>query len=769
MDSLDQFYQDLREEVNIEASADPDGCSREEMFTRLALRRLEEAGEAENALECRDRRESISGQTLHKLNGYAFSEGFETLDLYVSLYYDSHDTPTVNAQAIRTAVSQLGRFVSHAARGYADEVEESAPVYELAQTIRRQQGSIVRLNFYVLTNARTVAREIPGPPDALDGVLTRVEIRDLEYLKRLAEAEGGRIPIEVEFPGGLPCLPFSGNHDRYRSYLAIIPGETLADIYEEHGTRLLEQNVRSFLQARVKVNRGIKNTILEEPHMFLAYNNGITATAGSVEIETDGAGRSVIRRVHDLQIVNGGQTTASIFHTRRKFKADLSGIAVQVKLTVIEDPDQFSTIVASISRYANSQNRISEADLTANSPYNVALEQLSRAVWAPAAEGQTSQTRWFFERARGQYRTSLNREGVTPRRKKSYAEQNPAKQKFDKEEIARFTYAATGKPWLVVRGRQKAYADFVRNLKKGELPTRSNFEDLVARAILFRTAESLYGTARQSHNIGDMRYITVPYALSWLSEVLARRGPKLDLYRIWKNQSLSPELSLVVRALLEQMNDIILRGAPGGLYGEWAKKEETWKHIRVMEPDVDLATISRDLESSSRPRPIYGEKEIEDLEGLDQEARIRALPPSVWRRIQEWASPRLPARPGMIDPARTMFQKLKGPSRLTPVERRRGIEMLDLALEEGRHLFDGLDEIVLTEREEANKPSYRFTVDDAAKLFEWERRNVRLKTFEAELIKGMRDGKIAIGSDYNQNRLAKLFEKARRYGYPDTD
>ena len=440
-------------------------------------------------------------------------------------------------------------------------------------------------------------------------------------------------------------------------------------------------------------------------------------------------------------------------------------MAVQVKLTVIGDPERFATIVSNISRYANSQNRISEADLTANSPYNVALEQLSRAVWAPAAEGHTSQTRWFFERARGQYRTSLNKEGVTPKRRKVYAEQNPLKQKFDKEEIARFTYASTGKPWLVVRGRQKAYADFVRHLKKGRIPDRADFEDLVARAILFRTAESLYGTARQSHNIGDLRYITVPYTLSWLSAAIARKGEELDLYLIWKAQRLSPALSRQVRSLLEQMNGIILKEAPGGLYGEWAKKEETWEHIQSKPLNLDLQSIRADLKSPARPRPVYGTTELSDLEAADQETRIRSVPPELWRRLYTWALPRLPARPGMTDPAYTMQQKLKGPSRLTPVERRRGLEILNLALEEGRDLFEGLDEMNAAALVPSPSRTRSLTPEDAGELFRWERRNMQLKSFEVELLKGFRDGKVPLASSYNQKRLADLIRKAARCGY----
>ena len=770
VDPLDQFYQDLREEINIEASAEGDGCSKEEMFTRVILRRLEDAGEAENARECRDRRESVSGQTLHKLNGYALSEGLETLDLYVSLYQDDDEVPAVNAQALKSIVSQVVRFVNHASKGYTDEVEESAPVYELARTIRKEWKSIVRVNFYVLTNGRVVARDLPAAPEIRDGMQAKVEIRDLTYLKRLADAEGGRIPIELEFDGGLPCLPFSGSGGDYLSYLTILSGAVLAKIYEEYGARLLEQNVRAFLQATGKVNRAMRTTIQETPEMFFAYNNGIAATAGDVDLERDNEGRTLIRRVRDFQIVNGGQTTASIFHTMRNYKADLSSVAVQVKLTVIQDPEQFTTVVSNISRYSNSQNKVSDADLTANHPYNVVLEQLSRSVWAPAREGQTSQTHWFFERARGQYRNDLNKEGVTPKRRKAYSEQNPSKQKFDKEEIARFTFACTGKPWLVVRGRQKAYAEFIKGLRKGSVPDRIAFEDLMARAILFRTAELLYGMASQAHVIGDLRYISVPYALSWLTDTLSRKNKNLDLYRIWKTQALSPALSKQVRSALEQTDRLIREKAPGGLYGEWAKKEEAWEAIRSTTLSIDHDAIKEDLESPSRPRPAYGGSETADLEAEEQESRIRAIPVKLWERLHEWSITRLPPRPGIPDPVNNMKLKLRGTSKLTPVERRRGTDILDLALEEARHLFDGLDEMVDARIEAASTDqdrgsSRRLTVEDAVELLRWERKNGKLKDYHVNLLKGFRDGRFLIDTDYNQGRMLEIVRKASWYGY----
>ena len=208
------------------------------------------------------------------------------------------------------------------------------------------------------------------------------------------------------------------------------PGRSSDAIYSQYGPRLLELNVRSFLQARGKVNQGIRRTILDQPGRFLAYNNGISVTASEVElVDLPGGGRG-FGRIKNLQIVNGGQTTASLHHAVRRDGADVSAIQVPAKLTVVPE-DRLEEIVPLISRYANSQNKINEADFSANDPFHVRVEELSRTIWAPATGGTLRQTRWFYERARGQYADGLGRAG-SPAQQRKFKQEHPPAQKFTK-------------------------------------------------------------------------------------------------------------------------------------------------------------------------------------------------------------------------------------------------------------------------------------------------------------------------------------------------
>jgi hypothetical protein len=207
---------------------------------------------------------------------------------------------------------------------------------------------------------------------------------DISRLFRINVTNSIHEPIEIEFEKltqegrGLQCLKVPSIDEMYDCYLAIVPGEVLANLYKEYSNELLESNVRAFLGQTGKFNKGIRDTIRTKPQMFLPYNNGITATAESVVTKLID-GQLVITKLNDFQIVNGGQTTASLYHTQKKHKeADLSKIFVQMKLTVIKDKEQKNIEVPNISRFANSQNKVSELDLSSNNPYFVQIENLSR-------------------------------------------------------------------------------------------------------------------------------------------------------------------------------------------------------------------------------------------------------------------------------------------------------------------------------------------------------------------------------------------------------
>lgn len=580
---INQFYTELLQDIRSEQLSNERGGSLEQLFTNQAIVLLSEGGETADARI--SFHESIVPRNRHKINAYAIADNYETLDLFITIFKCTEEPIRIQKSDIDNAAKLLLSFLKKADnREYADGLEESSEIFDFAHTLNASvqlRENLVRINIFILTDG-IYNGEIPSQKE-LNEIPVFFRVIDLNYLFNISEKE--YVPIEIDFEQDgfeVPCIKADIDNPEYQSYLALIPGQALVSIYEQYGARLLEQNVRSFLQFTGKINKGIRNTILKEPQMFLAFNNGIAATADDLKLKKTGQGY-LIESVKDLQIVNGGQTTASIYHTWKKDKADIKDIVVQVKLSIIKDKNNFAEIVSRIAEYANTQNKVSISDLSSNTPFHIELEKLSRNIWAPPIIGQSHQTRWFYERARGQYRNARSKEGTTKAKLRAFDLKNPKKQFFTKEELAKFINSWSEiyvedklviGPHIVVRGSQKNYAQFiVHNIR--ENPDNKYFEEAMAKSILFRTAEKLYGI--KPNSIGDMRYITVPYSLAILSY---RKELEINLYQIWKKQGLSDELQTTIYDLMVQVEQFIKDEAPGSLYGEWAKKEECWTAVK---------------------------------------------------------------------------------------------------------------------------------------------------------------------------------------------
>ncbi|RYE36358.1 MAG: hypothetical protein EOP48_29655 [Sphingobacteriales bacterium] len=251
------------------------------------------------------------------------------------------------------------------------------------------------------------------------------------------------------------------------------------------------------------------------------------------------------------------------------------------------------------------------------------------------------QTRWFFERARGQYKNERSREGRTMSRLRAFDAQNPRSQFFTKEDLAKYAnaYSEVSRsnkivigPNNVVKGSQKNHKDFIDY----NLPSQVDniyFEDLVAKALLFKGAEKAYGV--KPNAIGDMRYVTVPYTISYLNYSL--KNP-LDLYGIWKEQAISVELEEALRDLMIKVEHFIKSSAPGSLYGEWAKKDECWQALKKSKIGFDISKIERDLADSNTlgTRKKINREHLNYIEDNYRKDTIQAISKDVWAVINDW-------------------------------------------------------------------------------------------------------------------------------------
>ena len=566
---IEQFYLDFRQEVALEATREGAEIPTTEAFTGVMIDELCAASVFDEATVAPYRTRGV------EVSGYSLSDDLEDLAILVSVFKQSPGLETTTSAEIDTAINRAMGFLSKVRIDLLKTVEESTPAFDMILAISEAFPDIRKTRIIVITDGLAVIKERAKLSWYKREVLT--EVWDVRRLFQLSTSGKPQESIDIdflkEFGQAIPCLASPVFDPDYQAHLAILPGAVLAEIYEKYGGRLLERNVRAFLQARGKVNSGIRKTILDEPERFLAYNNGISATASGIDLPNGGTGISVVR---DLQIVNGGQTTASIHHVakrdRERARVDLSKLYVQAKLTIVP-ASKLDEIVPLISRYANSQNKVNEADFEANSPFHVAIENYSRRVWAPARAGEPRMTHWFYERARGQYADSLSRE-LTPGKKRDFKLTNPLAQKFTKTDLARFVNCWNQLPHIASQGAEKNFRYFTMEMAKDRQAqaTQKDFQEVVAMAILYRQTEKII----TQKAYGGYRANTVAYTISLLSKLLES---KLDFEKIWIDQTIDSDLAQFLGELSIFVREVLVAAPGNGNVTEWCKKRECWKAV----------------------------------------------------------------------------------------------------------------------------------------------------------------------------------------------
>ena len=456
---LVKFYKDLSQEIINKAALEETEEFRENIFTQIYIDYLCEAAEIEDGNIAYHEARGV------KVNGYSIAEDETYIAIFVSIYKNSADVYSVPPSDVLSMINRAKSFYLKSMNKYHLEVEEAYGVFDLAKTIYDYRDRINEVRIILLTNG--TVRKMNIPPMEEDGISFMASVWDVERIYRVSTSGSAREKIEIdlkaltgktlsaikidipeceEYTSDGECVKSGG----YTTYLTIIPGDVLFTIYKAYDARLLEKNVRAFLQVRGNVNKGIKATITGSPEMFLAFNNGISATAESVSLRDESEDHCIITGLKDFQIVNGGQTTASIYNACVKNQLPLSKIFVQAKITVLNNQEQMDVVVPKISACANTQNKVQLADFSANDEFHQAIEKLSRTVWAPAKTGGEQQTKWFYERARGQYADIRSREKST----KYFDSIYPKNQYFDKLDLGRYENAWDQLPYVTSKGGQ---------------------------------------------------------------------------------------------------------------------------------------------------------------------------------------------------------------------------------------------------------------------------------------------------------------------------
>ena len=591
-----QFIDEIRNDASLEGS-DP-----ESFFIERTLTDLENIGELTGpipmSVEIRNSKRQILA-----FDGYSYDEADGALILIASEFTNQRDiAPTLTNSRIEELLLYMQRFIEESVNGdIRNYCDDSDPAVNIANEFRKKIGKgmvsteILRFKFIIISNY-TLSKQVKNlkQPNFL-GRPVSLNVWTLERFFQSYISNSSEI-LEIETKDfncdGIPCLKANlGDNSYYDAYLGIVPGEFLAKIYYEYGSRLLQGNVRAFLSFRGNVNKGIRSTIMKQPENFFTYNNGIAIVARSVNFSSDG---SKITYFKDLQIINGGQTTAALASAIIKNEAPkgMDNLFVPMKLTVLNVNDDMSEdqiqnyneLTKTISECANSQNAVKPADFFSNHPFHVKMEQLSRKVMAPPVGGNPYQTVWFYERSRGKWEQEQMK--MNAHQREMFKQKNPKEQLITKEKLAKCYNTILMHPDQVCKSSSdnfKVFAPYIDSIYENDRDRINDefFKKCICSIIIFDKLDKLISKEAWYPKGGNKAQIT-PYTISKLMTLL-HKGTDLDWVSIWNKQTLYPTLATELLRLAFFTHKYLENKANGGLVRSLCRLVGTWSDFKEVE------------------------------------------------------------------------------------------------------------------------------------------------------------------------------------------
>lgn len=643
MATLNEFRNSIMDDVHFNASMN--GTSPREEFLALYADALTDAEEFDDFEQLSY--EGVGPQNKRILiDGYFYDELEDCLAIVACPFSDSMEAESLTATDSEVHFRRARAFVEESLSGFIQKyAEESSPGYGLAIDIQKRYSNVSKYKFYLVTDMVMSSRIREIASTKIGNAVAEYHIWDIARLQALYASKTGKEDIIIDLTEftehGIPCL-MAGSNGEYTAYLCNIPGAILAKLYNTYGGRLLEGNVRSFLTAKGKINKGIRNTILNEPEMFFAYNNGIAATAYDVKIEA-GEICPLITEITSLQIVNGGQTTASLASALVNDKDRANGlkdIYVPMKLSVVT-PEKAMELIPNIAKYANKQNKVSDADFFSNHAFHVRMEDFSRRILAPAVMGNQYGTHWYYERARGQYKQEQAR--MTKAEKDKFLLQNPKNQMFTKTDLAKLYNIFRQLPHQVSKGAQKNFIMFAEWAsdaweKDQTVFNERFFKQIVCLNILYKKLDQIVKYASW-YEMGYKAQV-VTYALSYLFYQISRECPDrvLDFKSIWNQQKVTHETELLLGRIAEAMfNHLVSDDREVQNVTEWAKREACWKKAKeIVIPLGDqfikeLAYVSDDKDETKQAK-----KEQRQVNSASAMIQVAEYGVENWKAVLSW-------------------------------------------------------------------------------------------------------------------------------------
>lgn len=571
---IKEFAQEFQD--NVATATEMSNTDYNQELASAILEYLEDNGEVNAPEIC------TFQKTRTRITAYDYNDEAESLDLFYLIKADSL-LGKINNNKVQQGFNYLMSFYREAMNGTllrTINVENTDEIAEVAKLIQSTKGVISQLRVYVITNGLTDPSAVPSSIESDFGdFIIEYNVWDMQRVYQQHNIRAGKEKVEIDFPTEyntkLQCLKMSEENPFVDAYMAIIPGITLARIYKKYQQILLEKNVRTFLQFKGKVNKSIRKTLREEPDMFFSYNNGISSTATEIDVKRKD-GSLYITRLYDWQIVNGGQTTASIAASLNDRNVDLTKVFVPIKISVIKNIDDSDTIVKAISTTANSQTAIKNSDFSANEPYLIDLEKFSRSEWVPNGKNKPI-CKWYFERTRGQYLDQLAQ--LSGFNEKSFKIEYPKNKKITKTDIAKYEVSWDMQPYKVCYGSEKNYSLFVAEIKRERPLVNGNyFKHIIAKGILFNTIDNIV----KSKNLGGYKANMTTYIMASISFLSDKR---LDLTYIWENQSVQQDVTDQIENLIPMIWEHLTSQSPD--INKWSKKPECWNRLKLKLGDYE--------------------------------------------------------------------------------------------------------------------------------------------------------------------------------------
>lgn len=681
-----EFKKDFLEDIKADAAATGEGsCA---SFVTAFARYLQEA---DYLLDFTSSYFEGIGKQNRKLrvDGYVYDEFDKTMSLIVADYDVLDNERVLTKNQARQLQNRLIYFVDNTLNTQLHRnVEMSRSCSDLVDLLREKRSEIRKYQLLIFTTADISSTiKILESPE-INNVPSECQIWNVERLFQLCGSDIGRQVIEIDFKeyteNGIPCLEASDTvTEDFKSYLCIISGTVLADLYDKYGSSLLEGNVRSFLSTKVAVNKKIRTTILQQPERFFAYNNGISATTMGVKFESTSQGLFLVS-ARDFQIINGGQTTASLSNARYRDKADLNAIFVQMKLTDIAgtlENEDATTLVQNISRSSNSQNKVSDADFFSTHPFHVQMERCSQRLGARGTGGLQFETKWFYERARGQFLQKQMR--MTPSQKKKFLLQNPKNQLITKTDFAKVRNTWDGFPHIVSKGAQTNFNDFAKKINDawekddGLLFGDKYFQETVAMCLIFRYTESMI--PHQLWYQQGYRANIVTYTIALMHRLIRIKYPKqdLDLLGIWTRQM----VPVIVQNILKELSELVYSKLTDPArevenVTQWCKREGCWNSVQCIDYnlpiEIESCLIGKD-ELRIAVRDAKADMRIE--KDTDVMTRIVEIQAEQWQNVMSYATSKRMVSPEELTALKIACQlPLKVPN---PVQCKKLIAVLD--------------------------------------------------------------------------------------------